>query len=74
MAFSTRERFVINAIESKTIVPLLKKELSDLREIAQELDEALKVYEEQLAKILGAEIKYSEKNTNEAMNKNDITM
>ena len=51
VAFSTGERFVINAIESKTIVPLLKKELSDLREIAQELDEALKVYEEQLAKI-----------------------
>ena len=51
VAFSTGERFVINAIESKTIVPLLKKELSDLREIAQELDEALKVYEEQLSKI-----------------------
>lgn len=51
VAFSTGERFVINAIESKTIVPLLKKELSDLREIAQELDEVLKVYEEQLSKI-----------------------
>ena len=31
------------------------------------------ITEHQLAKILGAEIKYSEKNTNEAMNKNDIT-
>ena len=51
LAFSTGERFVINAIESKTIVPLLKKELSDLREIALELDKALKMYEEQLAKI-----------------------
>ena len=51
VAFSTGERFVINAIESKTIVPLLKKELSDLRKIALELDEALQVYEEQLAKI-----------------------
>ena len=51
VAFSTGERFVINAIESKTIVPLLKKELSDLREIALELDKALKMYEEQLAKI-----------------------
>ena len=51
VAFSTGERFVINAIASKTIVPLLKKELSDLREIALELDKALKVYEEQLAKI-----------------------
>ena len=51
VAFSTGERFVINAIESKTIVPLLKKELSDLRESALELDKALKMYEEQLAKI-----------------------
>lgn len=51
VAFSTGERFVINAIESKTIVPLLKKELSDLRKIALELDEALQEYEEQLAKI-----------------------
>ena len=51
VAFSTGERFVINAIESKTIVPLLKKELSDLHEIALELDKALKMYEEQLAKI-----------------------
>lgn len=51
VALSTGERFVINAIASKTIVPLLKKELSDLREIALELDKALKAYEEQLAKI-----------------------
>ncbi len=51
VAYSTGKDLKINKVRSEYITPLLKKEISDVRDLATQLQEALDVYEKQLIKI-----------------------
>ncbi len=46
VAYSTGERLKIDTIESDYLVPLLKQEIADIREIAYQLESALLEYEQ----------------------------
>ena len=48
---STKDTLYIDTIESESIVPLLKKELVDIRAVADELNAAIEDYEKALQKI-----------------------
>lgn len=51
VAYSGNDGLKISRIRSEYIVPLLKKEVGDIRDLAEQLKEALDEYEEQLIKI-----------------------
>lgn len=58
IAFGDGDQMNVNGIRSETLVPLLKKEIEDLRPLADELEKAVVDYEKQLGKIAHSE--YSE--------------